>query len=276
MTYFFVKAIPGVQDFGVHVASLASLTVADLISQINSRLPPAVAKSTYVSMQNGSIISQNRNQKLSEVFPDDPEYLLLRLNGCLCGGKGGFGSMLRDMGKKKRKKGPRREEEMDSFKTLDGRSMKSIRQAKELLAHLDKLPEMEKQKIEKKRAKLLSIIDSANRATNSASSSKFSDTDYLETCEKLVSDVRQAVMNHSEESLSDSASVSSETSKSSKSSVTDSEISSKSTSLKGKEKTTQKTPNIQITSSEEVVVATSRPKAMNFFEDEDYDEDDDE
>jgi hypothetical protein len=229
-----LSTVPGLPDLNLYVDE--STKVESLIDDIHSKLPRSVVKSTFITLKNGKPL---RNDMTVKSYGED--FVLLRLNVCFCGGKGGLGSMLRAQGgRMSRKKGPKREEDNDSFKNLDGRTLKSIRRAKELVAYLDKAPEKQRKALEQKRAKLQAIIDSANRP--SASTSKFDDNDFLEQSEELMKDVRDAVERSSTESPP------------SESLLSTSASSVSSTSSKGKEP------------------VRSRPvhtKAANFFGDED-------
>lgn len=86
----------------------------------------------YFSFNSGKPITQSVLDLPLSSYTTERDHLRLRWNVKLCGGKGGFGSMLRAQGgKMSKKKGKKKENDNDSFRTLEGRRMKNVRKAKE-------------------------------------------------------------------------------------------------------------------------------------------------
>lgn len=215
--------------------------ISELVEDIQLQLPQNVIKSTYISLKSGRLLypTDTVRDLLNEYGPDY-SFLDLRLNGCLCGGKGGFGSMLKAQGTKmSRKKNKNTKEYTDSLRNLDGVRLKTIRQAKELHAHLESAPSREKEAVEKKKAKLKAIIEGSQKVKPA----KFSDEQYLEQREQLVNDVREAVGRSTSAQISPSSSTQS----------AGSAGSSRSSSL---------------ASSSSSKHSAKKPKAMGFFSEE--------
>jgi hypothetical protein len=183
----FVSTFPGLSP--LRLTKSSDTKISDLISEIHYNLPQNVVKSSYLSLKSGKSLSTS--QTLNELVLDDSSFVELRLNACLCGGKGGFGSMLKAQGTKmSRKKNKNTKEYTDSLRTVDGVRMKTIRQAKELHDHLEATPSREKESVEKKKAKLKAIIAGASQTSKST---KFRDEEFLEQSEQLLTEVRGAV-----------------------------------------------------------------------------------
>ena len=86
----------------------------------------------YFSFHSGKPITLSASKLPLSYYTTSDSFLRLRWNVKCLGGKGGFGSMLRAQGgKMTKKRGKKNENDTDSFRTLEGRRMKNIRQAKE-------------------------------------------------------------------------------------------------------------------------------------------------
>lgn len=185
----FVDTFSGLDPFSVDILNDEENVVGKILTEI----PSSISNNAYLTTRGGRKI--NNSDGLMLLRPKNSD-LHLQLCYRMRGGKGGFGSMLRAQGGKMRKKKgngnnnkPDDDIENDSFRTLDGRRMKSVRRAKELAKYLEREPEMQKKVNEKKRAKLQSIISAAeNERTSKA---KYTDTQFLEQCEELVKDVKE-------------------------------------------------------------------------------------
>lgn len=185
----FVATVPGLEPLKLVKAN--DTKICDLVSEINHKLPCSVVKSSYLSLKSGKLLPASESETLDEIVVQDSSFIELRLNVCICGGKGGFGSMLKAQGTKmSRKKNKNTKEYTDSLRTVDGVRMKVLRQAKELHDHLEASPLREKEAMEKKRAKLESIINSTSQ---SGKITKFRDEEFLEHSEQLLDDIRGAV-----------------------------------------------------------------------------------
>ncbi|KAA8912677.1 hypothetical protein TRICI_003395 [Trichomonascus ciferrii] len=221
----FVEGFSGVGPIWLEVEN--GVGKEALNEHVMTRVPDCVRGCAYLTRQGGRQIEDG-------TFSDD--ILNLQLNVRLPGGKGGFGSMLRAQGgKMRRKKGKKNEEQSDSFRNLDGRRLKTVRQAKELAKYLEKQPEMQRKANEKKRGKLQSIIDAAEN--DKSAKTKFADTEFLEQCEDLVQGVKETV----DQSTASSSSSS------------------------------NKNDNDTASTSSSTSQNTKQPKGFNFFDDEESD-----
>lgn len=179
------SGIYGIDNFSFQIDKLS---VDNILDGVESRLPDQVRANSYVCFANGLVLNHENFLKYAE--NDD---IFLRLNGRLRGGKGGFGSMLRAQGGKmtRRKKGKKDDAENDSFRTLDGRRVKSMRQAKELAKYLETASEIHEKKVAEKKEKLKQVIELMSKTDKS----KFNDTEFLEQSEELINDIKRAVSN---------------------------------------------------------------------------------
>lgn len=181
MPTIFIATPSGLRDIQKHVSSDEDVNVA--IKSALNQLPPNATAQGYLSTRGGQSL-ENLSAAAGDIY--------LRWNIRLCGGKGGFGSMLRAQGgrmarKKNRKK---TDTENDSFRTLDGRRMKSIRQAKELGEYLSTADEVKKKEAEEKKQKLIIILQK-EKTSGSSRKSKFENTRLLEDHEDAVQKMRK-------------------------------------------------------------------------------------
>lgn len=209
MKKVFVEGFSGITSIALDVED--GIQNDALCGRVMASIPKSVRDYTYLTRLGGQLVKDD------DVFNDN--IVNLRLNVRIPGGKGGFGSMLRAQGgKMRRKKGKKNEEANDSFRNLDGRRLKSVRQAKELAKYLERQPEIQRKANESKRAKLQSIIDAAE--SDKSAKAKFTDTEFLEQCEDLVQDVKETV-DHSAVASSSSNKTDNDASSSSSSSSQD-------------------------------------------------------
>ncbi|KAK9470210.1 telomere stability and silencing-domain-containing protein [Dipodascopsis tothii] len=205
MINVFVATVPGVD--AIFIAITGDKSLASLYRILHRQLPQPVSERTYVTYRSGRSLPVSDRTVFLQDLVDDGNFdagssheLNLRLNFRLCGGKGGFGSQLRAQGGRmaaaRRRKHMTKEElerENDSFRNLDGRRMRSVRQAKELVQFLEGKDERERAESQKKRAKLLKIIENAEKMEGRGESDRFTDVDYLEQVEAAVEEVKKQV-----------------------------------------------------------------------------------
>lgn len=181
MPTIFIATPCGLHDIQRHVAADEDVNLA--VQEALNQLPPNATAKGYLSTSGGQS-ARNLTATQGDIY--------LRWNMSLCGGKGGFGSMLRAQGgrmarKKNRKK---TDTENDSFRTLDGRRMKSIRQAKELGEYLSTADDVKKKEAEEKKQKLLNILQK-EKTSGASRKSKFENTRLLEEHEDAVQKMRK-------------------------------------------------------------------------------------
>ncbi|OAP54683.1 hypothetical protein AYL99_11131 [Fonsecaea erecta] len=190
----------------------ASSTTADLLDAISELLPsnfPDTTRLTVTSTPNKCVLpssaitvgeltsssSCRQNVCSSSLLP-------LRLSAPLVGGKGGFGSQLRAAGGRMsaRKKKQNAELASGSARNLDGRRLRTIREAKNLAAYLATKPEMERKEKEERRKRWEQVIELAEQREADMRAGKGPDgrrkglsDEWIETKEEVGENVRNAV-----------------------------------------------------------------------------------
>lgn len=181
-----------------------SSSVSDLYNQLSFRLPIATSSRLILSTSSGHILSPTDSRSIDELA-SDVSLLSLRLTPTLVGGKGGFGSQLRAAGgrmsSKKKRNG---EENNDSCRNLDGRRIRTVKEAKALAAYLEIKPEMERKEKERRKERWRKIIEQAEMREaeeegRTAGGKRFEDVAWLEQTEEERERTRQAVLKAMEE-----------------------------------------------------------------------------
>ncbi|KAI8325094.1 hypothetical protein GQ54DRAFT_295730 [Martensiomyces pterosporus] len=108
----------------------------------------------------------------------------LSLRGRLCGGKGGFGSMLRSQGNKMAANKPAN---YDNCRDLYGRRLKTLKEAKGIV---DKLEDEEKAREEARERRRKKIEEGLKERP--AKKYRFEDTEYTRNCEDIVESTKKA------------------------------------------------------------------------------------
>ena len=126
---------------------------------------PWIQNSTYILTTNARRKVRHDEAPVSSLLssPSDT-FLPLRLTVPLCGGKGGFGSILRAQGgrmssRKKRDNG----EANGSSRNLDGRRLRTVTEAKALAEYLAVKPEMDKKEKAERRRRWEDIVANTER-----------------------------------------------------------------------------------------------------------------
>ncbi|KAL1956301.1 hypothetical protein VTO42DRAFT_7474 [Malbranchea cinnamomea] len=181
-------------------------TIANLTEQINSLLPlPLLAQRSplILTTTNNKQLQPNSLEPLCNFVTSDhdaaqPTFLPLRLSARLCGGKGGFGSQLRAAGGRmsSRRKGAR-DEDNGSNRTLDGRRVRTVKEAKALAEYLALKPDMDRKEKEARRKRWEMIVEAAERREeelrNGESKGKV-DGAWMEDKEEVNERAREAVL----------------------------------------------------------------------------------
>lgn len=186
-----VDTIPGITRIVRNYNSNTQLR--QVVDDINAQLPDSVLARMYLSFRSGApIYKLQLENAIGNLAPEG--ILDFRMNTRLCGGKGGFGSMLRAQGgrmsKKKKKQQQQKNDNHDNWRTVDGQRVRDLNRAKTLAQHLDSRQTDKKALLEQKRAKLERILT----GSSASSSVKPKDnSEWLEDTETLVSDVKDSV-----------------------------------------------------------------------------------
>lgn len=123
-------------------------------------------------------------------------FLPLRLTVPLCGGKGGFGSILRAQGGRMSSRKKKQGEENGSSRNLDGRRLRTVTEAKALAEYLAIKPEMEKREKEERKKRWEDIVASTERKQdellNGRSQARL-DGKWVESKEEAENKTREAI-----------------------------------------------------------------------------------
>ncbi|KAF8544973.1 telomere stability and silencing-domain-containing protein [Trichophaea hybrida] len=167
-----------------------STPLSTLFAHLATRLP-LPPTNLILSTTSGRILHPT-STPLSSISNNNT-FITLRLTHPLCGGKGGFGSQLRAAGGRmsSRKKS---QENSDSCRNLDGRRMRTVKEAKALAALLEVKPEMEKKEREARMKRWRDIVETAERREEGGDKKRFDDTEWLEGLEEGKERTREAVL----------------------------------------------------------------------------------
>ncbi|KAK2739716.1 hypothetical protein FQN55_009306 [Onygenales sp. PD_40] len=145
-------------------------TIADVAESISTRLPSSlkdVSSRLVLTTTNNKQLLPYSSESITTLLtsrPDDAAFIPLRLSARLCGGKGGFGSQLRAAGGRmsSRRKG-NQEENNGSNRNLDGRRIRTVKEAKALAEYLALKPDMDKKEKEARRKRWEMVVEAAER-----------------------------------------------------------------------------------------------------------------
>ncbi|KAI5809129.1 telomere stability and silencing-domain-containing protein [Peziza echinospora] len=199
-----VTTFHGLPNLSIPLPSSAS--ISELHSAILTHLPPTLPYLTrlLLSTSSGKILSAASPQAISTLIQDaissNNNFIPLRLTPPLPGGKGGFGSQLRAAGGRmssRKKRG--QEENSDSCRNLDGRRIRTVKEAKALAAYLEIKPEMERKEKEARRERWMKIVETADRREQEEKGGavlggkRFEDVEWLEKNEEEKERLREMV-----------------------------------------------------------------------------------
>ncbi|KAF2745851.1 hypothetical protein M011DRAFT_469112 [Sporormia fimetaria CBS 119925] len=123
---------------------------------------PWIQNSRYILTTHSRHLIPHTSAPISTLVNPTDTFLPLRLTVPLCGGKGGFGSILRAQGGRmssRKKQG----EQNGSSRNLDGRRLRTVNEAKALAEYLAVKPDMEKKERDARRKKWEDIVASTDR-----------------------------------------------------------------------------------------------------------------
>jgi hypothetical protein len=184
----FVTTFSGLPN--VNLVLPPSAPLSELFSALYTRLSISEHPNLVLSTISGHRLSPT-SSPLNSVT--DGDYVSLRLTSQLCGGKGGFGSQLRAAGGRmsSRKKS---QENSDSCRNLDGRRLRTVKEAKALAALLEVKPEMDKKQKEAAIARWKEVIEGAKRHEEGGDKKRFDDVEWLESLEGTTERTREACL----------------------------------------------------------------------------------
>ncbi|PUU75077.1 telomere stability and silencing-domain-containing protein [Tuber borchii] len=186
-----ITTFPGLPTYNLPLP--ASTTISSVLPRLRLLLPPTLLHSRLLLTPTSSHYHPP-SAPLSALTTSS--FLTLRLHPPLCGGKGGFGSQLRAAGGRmssRKKRG--QQENNDSCRNLDGRRMRTVKEAKALAAYLEIRPEMGRKEREARKERWRKVVEEAERGgrNGSASTARFDDLEWLESTEEERVRTREAV-----------------------------------------------------------------------------------
>lgn len=217
-----VTTFPGLglpRTLSIPVSS--SARTCDALAAVYARLPSVdFGHSLLVSTTSGKLLRESDEQSVSSLLSGPTaDFLPLRINARLCGGKGGFGSQLRAAGgRMSSRKNRDRQDQNGSNRNLDGRRLRTVEQAKRLAEYLATKPEMEKKEKDDRRKRWEEVISSAEATEERIKSGKMGsnggrlDAEYVESKEAAEEKVREAVARAMREQMPHDAPTGSESS----------------------------------------------------------------
>ncbi|KAF2131095.1 hypothetical protein P153DRAFT_422057 [Dothidotthia symphoricarpi CBS 119687] len=157
---------------------------------------PWIQNSSYILTTNSRRTVRHDEAPISSLLssPSDT-FLSLRLTVPLCGGKGGFGSILRAQGGRmssRKKQG----DANGSSRNLDGRRLRTVEEAKKLAEYLTIKPEMEEREKEERRKRWEDIVESTERKQEELMHSRGTarlDGKWVEDKEEAENKTREAI-----------------------------------------------------------------------------------
>lgn len=143
---------------------VATTPIAEVVTQVFNRLPAVNRRFIITTTSNKELLPSSSAPVSSLLSCDHDAFLPLRLSAPLCGGKGGFGSQLRAAGGRMSSKRKKNQGESNSSnRNLDGRRLRTVKEAKALAEYLALKPAMEKKEKEERRKRWEQVVELAER-----------------------------------------------------------------------------------------------------------------
>ncbi|EEQ30386.1 hypothetical protein McanMca71_002282 [Microsporum canis] len=205
-----LSSFPGLSlppTLAIPLPSTSSIT--DLTDRICAYLPfPLTAQSSplILTTTSNKQVCLSSPAKLASLIPDiengnsntTSTFLPLRLSVRVCGGKGGFGSQLRAAGGRmsSRRKG-NQDTNTGSNRNLDGRRLRTVKEAKALAEYLALKPEMDRKEKEARKRRWEAAVAAAEKKEqeirNGEGKGKV-DGAWMEDKEEMSEKAREAVL----------------------------------------------------------------------------------
>jgi hypothetical protein len=158
---------------------------------------PWIQKSSYILTTNARrSVSHDAAPVSSLLSSPSDTFLSLRLTVPLCGGKGGFGSILRAQGGRMSSRKKKQGDVNGSSRNLDGRRLRTVTEAKVLAEYLAIKPEMEQREKDERRKKWEDTVASTERKTEELQNSRGTarlDGKWVEDKEEAEIKTREAI-----------------------------------------------------------------------------------
>jgi hypothetical protein len=158
---------------------------------------PWIQNSTYILTTNSRRAVHHDDSPVSSLLssPSDT-FLSLRLTVPLCGGKGGFGSILRAQGGRMSSRKKKDGDANASSRNLDGRRLRTVAEAKVLAEYLAIKPDMDQREKEERRKRWEDIVESTERKQEELMNSRGTarlDGKWVEDKEEAENKTREAI-----------------------------------------------------------------------------------
>jgi len=158
---------------------------------------PWIQNSSYILTTNSRRSVLHDAAPVSSLLSSPADtFLSLRLTVPLCGGKGGFGSILRAQGGRMSSRKKKQGDVNGSSRNLDGRRLRTVTEAKVLAEYLAIKPEMEQREKEERRKKWEDIVASTERKQEELQNSRGTarlDGKWVEDKEEAENKTREAI-----------------------------------------------------------------------------------
>jgi hypothetical protein len=158
---------------------------------------PWIQNSTYILTTNSRrAVHHNQSPVSSLLSSPSDTFLTLRLTVPLCGGKGGFGSILRAQGGRMSSRKKQGGDANASSRNLDGRRLRTVAEAKVLAEYLAIKPDMEQREKDERRKRWEDIVESTERKQEELMNSRGTarlDGKWVEDKEEAENKTREAI-----------------------------------------------------------------------------------
>jgi hypothetical protein len=158
---------------------------------------PWIQNSSYILTTNSRRSVRHDAAPVSSLLSSPADtFRSLRLTVPLCGGKGGFGSILRAQGGRMSSRKKKQGDVNGSSRNLDGRRLRTVTEAKVLAEYLAIKPEMEQREKEERRKKWEDIVASTERKQEELQDSRGTarlDGKWVEDKEEAENKTREAI-----------------------------------------------------------------------------------
>ncbi|KAK6360381.1 hypothetical protein TWF730_006524 [Orbilia blumenaviensis] len=171
-------------------------SISSVFSSLDAYLP-SIETPLRLTTTKGAILSPGSKQLLSSLLDDlTDDFVTLRLTAPLPGGKGGFGSQLRAAGGRMSSRKRKGQENSDSCRNLDGRRLRTVKEAKALAQYLETKPDMDKKEREKRKERWEKVIEAADEKIRGGGNinQRFDDAKWLEEKDEGRDKAREAVL----------------------------------------------------------------------------------
>lgn len=176
--------------------------IRDVYFAILDRLPTVDESLILSTVSNKQLLSTNIEPISTLLSSAEDRLLSLRLSRRLCGGKGGFGSQLRAAGGRmsSRKNRDKQNQSANSAKTIDGRRLRTIDEAKRLAEYLAVKPDMDKREKDERKKRWQEVIASSEKREAEIKSGKAGsnqgrlNAQFVESKELAEEKTREAVL----------------------------------------------------------------------------------